>query len=1230
MQAAQRGQRVAIARRRLGDLGPGRGGAVPVQPALGELGALAQDGEPPRGRHRLDQRVVHARAGLPLLGLAGHAPQLGPQLGVAGQLARGRGQRGERERRLPQLLLRDARGGAVRGGAAAGLRVRPGLGLQRPQPPARVRLAGQRARRHQRRARILRPELLLQRRERGRVVGRGPQRGGQPLHRGARVAHPGADARALQRGPGGLGRLRGGRRQVAERLGPPGLVAGGPERAGEPRQQARALLRGAAGQGGAARLGGGGGVAEPLLQHLGALREQRHLLGPGRRGGALRQQAVGVGPALGRERGAGEPGQHRRVAGPQLQRAPELRGRVVERAQVLLGGGGGADPERRLLLGPPGEPARRLDQQREQLAVRADLAGQRLAAGAGLGVVGAGPQRRGRGGERAAAVAQALGPDRGGVEQVAGALARIGGGGQLLRHPLQHGGLPGSVARGGVRARQRLRHAQRLRAARQQPLQERHRLRALRRGEPAGLDHGQRHPGGVGVAPERLGQRLGAGQLDHGALGGAPRARREPRQDRDPLLGRGRAALRLERRVQAPQRLVVLRALGEHRAPGGPGAVRLAGLGPEPRQLRAERAPLVAGRVLAPGLELAGQLLLLARPRQARLQRRARAAILRVHLDQRAPGPDGLLRLAQVAVQDLGHPAQQRLARLQVAVRGRRGGAVGARQLRERVGAGGGALHGLAGGRPGRVERERARQRAQRVARTPQALLLDLREPLEQAHPLAGGALAAGRQLQHARERLPLAGLGEERRQRGGGGGVAGVGAQRRLEVAPGAARVAELLACDGGGAHAQRRVGGLRRRGGEVALQHVQRLREAARVGLVLERLQRGGLAGGIELQRAAQRRQRGLGVAEAHQVHPRHLQVQGDLRGAVAGLRREARQRVGVAAVIAALGQHPLQQLQRGRRARRERPGPLDPLHRAAGALGIVGGVDLREPELERRGGAPVGRARRLRLEPAGLLAPGAREAAQPLPRGRRAGRGAIERERVDERVGRERVVERLVHQRGAQPRVLGGERARIGAGVARAVEQPLRLREAAERAEALHGAGARLLQRGIEPVRARVEQRGAIPPSEPLLLDLAQPERHRRGGGRVGRGGRLALQRGGHPRPVAALLEELHQRAKRHGVRRLELEQLPVQVLRAGHVAQLPVREGGSLGEQRARSGHVTRAPLVERDQLLPARAALVKSHERVKRLVVAGGRLERLDVGSDLLVQGGCAQGGFAGE
>ena len=352
----------------------------------------------------------------------------------------------------------------------------------------------------------------------------------------------------------------------------------------------------------------------------------------------------------------------------------------------------------------------------------------------------------------------------------------------------------------------------------------------------------------------------------------------------------------------------------------------------------------------------------------------------------------------------------------------------------------------------------------------------------------------------------------------------------------------------------------------------------------MVLERLERGGLAGGIEGQRLAERGERAVRVAEAHDVHPRHLEVERDERGAIAGHRGEPREGVRVRAVIALLGVDAGEEVERRRIAGEERPGAVDPRERARDALGIVGEVDLREPELERGRLAALARLRDARLERTDLFTPRARERPQPVAGGRRAGHGPVERQRVDDSVRREAVLERLVDEPCRERRVLARERCAVRAGVACLVEEPLRLREVAERGERRDAAGAGLGERGIEAARPGVQERGPIAPPEPLLVQHPQREREARRVGRC-RGRCGALEHPREPRPVLALLEDLLEGGERTGVRRLRVQELAVELLRPRDVAELRAGERRRLREER-RLRDDARTALVQRDEILPS--------------------------------------------
>ena len=289
--------------------------------------------------------------------------------------------------------------------------------------------------------------------------------------------------------------------------------------------------------------------------------------------------------------------------------------------------------------------------------------------------------------------------------------------------------------------------------------------------------------------------RTSARAISMAARSGGPFARAASRASTSARSSAARSpGGRLERRVEPPQRLLVVRREGEGLAPERGGAVEPRRVVPQAGELRRERPALGALGARAPRLELPRQLLLLPGAGEARLEGRGRAAVVGIEGEHRAPGPDRLLGLAEVAVEDLRHAAVEGLASLDVSALALRGGAVGAGELEERVGARGGALHRLAGRGARRVEGERARERPERVARPPEPLLLHLGEPLEEADPLPRVRGPRRGQLEHLGEPRPLARLGEERREGGRGLGAARVRAERRLEVPARARGIAEPL----------------------------------------------------------------------------------------------------------------------------------------------------------------------------------------------------------------------------------------------------------------------------------------------------------------------------------------------------------------------------------------------------------------------------------------------------
>ena len=877
--------------------------------------------------------------------------------------------------------------------------------------------------------------------------------------------------------------------------------------------------------------------------------------------------------------------------------------------EILLGHRRGARPERRLVLGPGAELPGRLGEEREQLAEGAHPARQLLAAAPGLGVVGAGAEGRSGVGEGAAGIGEPPGPQRGGVEQHPRPFAGIGVLGEPARHQLQHGHLLGRLAGGGVGGGQHLGDAQGVDALRQELLQQGHRLGLLGREEPAGGDERERGAGRLSQPAQRLGQEPGPGQLQRGALGTALSQEGEPGEHPDPLLGGARARLALERGVEPPQRFLVVGTAGQDLPPHPRRPVELARLGPHPGQLRGQGGALVAARPAPLLLQRPDQLLLLAGAAHGRLQRGHGALVLGVELGQRAPGPDRLLGLAQVVVEHLGHPPEERLAGLQVGVAGAGRRPVGPGQLQVGVGARRGALHGLAGGGATGVHRQRARQRAQRVAGMGEPVLLHLRQPLQQPHALGRHALPARGEVEHLRQALPLPGLGEQWRQGVPGRAVTGVGAQGRLEVAAGAGGVGQAIPGHHRGLRPEGGVARLLRGRRQVSLQRLERPGEAAGVELQLEGVERCHLAGRVERQGRVERLERGDRVAEPDQVHPGQLEQERHLRSAVAGLRREAGQRVGVAAVVAALAVGPGQELQGELVPGGEGPGPGNLRHHPRQPLGVVGGVKLGQAQVQGGRGAPVLGLRHRRLQPDRLLAPGAREVPQALARLGGARGVPVQRQRLDERVHGQAVLERLLRQGRAQPGVLGRQGAGLGAVVARGVEELLGLPEAAHVREAGQRADPRLGEVGVEAEGAGVQQRRPVPAPEAELVDLGQAEGHLGRLAGVGSARRRLVQRRGQRGPVVVLLEELAQRVEGLAVPRVEPQELAVQVLGARPVAELLPGQGGGAGEER-RARDQPGAALAERHQLLPTRRRLVQPGQGLERLEIARSRLQRL--------------------
>ncbi len=217
VEAPERGEGLAVARGRRERAGPRLGGAVAVEPPVGEVGPLAEERAPQLGRGGVAQLVVEPRARLELLALGGEAAQLAAGLGVARVSPHRLRARGEREGELVQLVLGDPRRAEVRGGAGARVGVGAGLGLERAHALPRIRMRRQRARRDEHRLGVGALELLLDRRERGGVLRVREERGRDPLRRAARVAEARGDPRGLERRAGGLGGVPRRLRELPER-----------------------------------------------------------------------------------------------------------------------------------------------------------------------------------------------------------------------------------------------------------------------------------------------------------------------------------------------------------------------------------------------------------------------------------------------------------------------------------------------------------------------------------------------------------------------------------------------------------------------------------------------------------------------------------------------------------------------------------------------------------------------------------------------------------------------------------------------------------------------------------------------------------------------------------------------------------------------------------------------------------------------------------------------------
>ncbi len=195
----QRRERLAVARRGHEHARPGVGGALGVEPPVGEVGLLAQEGGAELRRSLLAQGGVQLRAGLELLALGREPAQVATRVRVRRVRPHRRRDRGEGERHLVQLLLRHARRAPERGRLGDRLRPDARLRLERPHAAARVGVGGEPGGRDEDRPRVLPVELRLQRGQRGGVLRVRGEGGGEPRCGGGEIADPLRDLGGLER-----------------------------------------------------------------------------------------------------------------------------------------------------------------------------------------------------------------------------------------------------------------------------------------------------------------------------------------------------------------------------------------------------------------------------------------------------------------------------------------------------------------------------------------------------------------------------------------------------------------------------------------------------------------------------------------------------------------------------------------------------------------------------------------------------------------------------------------------------------------------------------------------------------------------------------------------------------------------------------------------------------------------------------------------------------------------
>ena len=357
-------------------------------------------------------------------------------------------------------------------------------------------------------------------------------------------------------------------RQLVEDLGEPVPVARRPRGRAPSGRAAGPTARGARTRARAGRRATAAtGSCSRSSEQVAPLGGERGALGRGRLEPLpLGEQVARLLPALPRQRQPGEPGEGVGIVREDLAHPPELHGRLLLGSQLLLGELGRPDPQGPLLGGLPGEGVGGLGEERVELGVGPGAGGQVLHPAPGLGVAGRLAQRRRRGVERAAGVAEPVLADGRDVEPHARAVGRVGR--LVAGDHLEHLDVAPGVAGGRVDGRQGAGDAHRVDAARQELLERPDRLGGQRRSEAAPLEQRQPGAGRVEGARQRLeeeGRPLG---LEVGAVRSS--LGREARQDLAELGGGRLGAVGAQRRGEPPQRLRIGAVLGEHVPPGAP------------------------------------------------------------------------------------------------------------------------------------------------------------------------------------------------------------------------------------------------------------------------------------------------------------------------------------------------------------------------------------------------------------------------------------------------------------------------------------------------------------------------------------------------------------------------------------------------------------------------------------------------------------------------------------